>query len=90
MRIAFEEGEPIKVAIHPTKALTLCGLLQIALRHPSVLPESSAEFAGRSLLKILRESLTELDSYAEEFIQQGDNPDDDLFILNSVHIKDID
>ena len=87
--IALSVAEPVQAKIPAYDALILCGLVQLALRHPALLPGTFSHEMARFIFDNLREFLEEIDPYLAELIQQSENPNNDVSILESGGIQDI-
>ena len=89
MAIALANAEPVKAEIPAYNAFVLCGLLQLALRHPALLPGTPSYETAAMMIEDLTEVLAGIDPYLKELIEQSKNPDNDVSILESGGIQDI-
>ena len=88
--IALSVAEPVQAKIPAYDALILCGLVQLALRHPALLPGTFSDEMARFIFDNLREFLEEIDPYLGELIQQSENPSNDVSILQPGGLRGID
>ena len=89
MAIALANAEPVKAEIPAYNAFVLCGLLQLALRHPALLPGTPNYEIAMLMIKDLKEVLGGIDPYLGELIERGENPDNDVSIFQSGGVQDI-
>ncbi len=70
---ALENATPVQFNITPRRAFTLCGLLQLALRHPT-LPAAVVPFKiAQEMVKSLQERLGKEDPFIAQMIEDGWN-----------------
>jgi hypothetical protein len=72
MRATALDG-PAIIALDPLTALSLCGLLQLALRHPNMSDARSAVDAARLFVDSIREYFADAPTVLA-IIDRGDNP----------------
>ena len=89
MAVTLAAAEPIKAEIPAYDAFILCGLLQLAMRNPALLPDTPSHEVARFMIDNLKEVLEGIDPYLGELIQQSENPDNDVSILKPGGLRGI-
>jgi hypothetical protein len=89
MAIALANAEPVKTKIPAYNAFILCGLLQLALKHPAVLPGTPSHHVAVLIIEDLKKVFRGIDPYLAELIQQSKNPENYISILEAGGIQNI-
>lgn len=71
-RLAQHPG--VSMSMCPHVALSVCALLQLALKHPGVGANSPSRAAGELLVKTLIAELSRGDAVVREMLERGNSP----------------